>query len=49
LAIEHYGLGLDYLDRYPNIINAITRDQVLAASRAHLDPDRLAVGIARPA
>jgi zinc protease len=49
LAIEYYGLGLDYLDRYPNIINAITRDQVLAASRAHLDPDHLAVGIARPA
>jgi zinc protease len=49
LAIEYYGLGLDYLDRYPDIINAITRDQILSATRAHLDPDRLAVGIARPA
>ena len=49
LAIEYYGLGLDYLDRYPDIINAITRDQVLAATRAHLDPQRLAVGVARPA
>jgi zinc protease len=48
LAIEYYDLGLDYLDRYPDIINAITREEVLAATRNHLDPDRLAVGIALP-
>jgi zinc protease len=49
LAIEYYDLGLDYLDRYPDIINAITSDQVRSALRSHLDPDRLAVGIAVPA
>lgn len=49
LAIEYYGLGLDYLDRYPGIINAITREQILAAARAHLDPEQLAVGVAQPA
>lgn len=48
LAIEYYDLGLDYLDRYSSIINGITREQVLAATRAQLNPDHLAVGIARP-
>jgi zinc protease len=48
LAIEYFDLGLDYLDRYPVTINAITRDEVLTAVRAHLDPERLAVGVALP-
>ena len=48
LAIEQYSLGLDYLDRYPDIIARITREDVLAAAAQHLEPARLAVGIARP-
>jgi zinc protease len=49
LAIELYGLGLDYLDRYREIINTITRNDVLAAAQTHLNPERVAVGIAAPA
>ena len=49
LAIEEFGLGLDYLDRYPDIIGGVTREQVLEAARQHLDPQRLAIGIAAPA
>jgi zinc protease len=49
LAIEEFGLGLDYLDRYPGIIAAVGREQVRQAARSHLDPDRLGIGIARPA
>jgi zinc protease len=49
LAIEEFGLGLDYLDRYPDIIAAVGREQVRQAARSHLDPARLAIGIARPA
>lgn len=49
LAIEYFELGLDYLDRYPDIINAIGADEVRSALQHHLDPDRLAVGIALPA
>jgi zinc protease len=49
LAIEEFGLGLDYLDRYPDIIAAVNRDQVRDAARLHLDPETLAIGIARPA
>lgn len=49
LMIEQFNLGLDYLDRYPGIINALTHEQLQAAARAHLDPDRFAIGIAGPA
>lgn len=48
LNIEYYDLGLDYLDRYPGIINALSRDDLLAAVRSHLDPQRLAIGVAGP-
>lgn len=48
LNIEYFELGLDYLDRYPGIINALTTAQLQAAARTHLDPTRLAVGIAGP-
>ena len=49
LAIDHHGLALDLLDRYPRIIEAITVDEVLAAARQHLDEDRVAIGVAGPA
>ena len=49
LAIEEFDLGLDYLDRYPDIIAAVSREQVREAARSHLDPETLAIGIARPA
>jgi zinc protease len=48
LAIEQYGLGLDYLERYPGYIEAITREAVLEAAQQWLDPDRLVIGIAGP-
>jgi zinc protease len=49
LAIEHFSLGPDYLDRYPDLIAGISREHVLAAAAEHLDSSRLAVGIAKPA
>ncbi len=48
LAIEYFGLGLDYLDRYPDIIRSLTIEDVLRAAQTHLDPDHVAVGIAGP-
>ncbi len=38
--VEMFGLGLDYPWRYPEIINAVTRDDVLQAARKYLDPER---------
>ena len=46
--IERYGLGLDYYQRYQNLIAGITREQVLAVGKRYLDPERLAVAIAGP-
>ncbi|MGB3305137.1 MAG: pitrilysin family protein [Thermomicrobiales bacterium] len=48
LSIERNHLGLDYLDRYPEIINGLTREHLLQAAHDHLDPGRLAIGIAGP-
>ncbi len=49
LAIEKFGLGLDYLERYPAYIQDLTRDDLLQAAQAYLDPERLVIGIAGPA
>ncbi|MBA2596165.1 MAG: insulinase family protein [Chloroflexia bacterium] len=48
LSIEQFGLGLDFLARYPKIIGQITREQVQEAVVKYLDPGRLAVGTAKP-
>ncbi len=48
MAIEHYDLGLDYLERYPGYIDAITREGVLEAAQEWLDPTRLVIGVAGP-
>ena len=39
-ALEFYGLGLDYPDRYPDIIGSVTLAQVRAAAKQHLHPDQ---------
>lgn len=49
LNIERYGLGLDYLDRYPGYISNLDAGLLLDAMRRHLDPDRLVIGVAGPA
>ena len=47
-SIETFGLGLDYLRRYPSLINAITRESVQAVAAKYLDPERYALAIAGP-
>ncbi len=37
--VEFFGLGLDYPEKYPSIINAVTRDDVLRVSRKYLHPE----------
>jgi zinc protease len=39
--VEFYGLGLDYPDRYPEIISKISREDVLRASKTYLHPEKL--------
>ncbi len=47
-SIEYYGLGLDFWSKYPTLINAITLDQVNAAARKLIAPDRAHLIIAGP-
>ncbi len=37
--IEYYGLGLDYPEKYPSLIQAITQEKVLRVARTYLHPD----------
>jgi len=45
---EFFGLGLDYDVRLPDLLNAVTMDDVNAAARSVLNPDRATVVIAGP-
>jgi len=45
---EFFGLGLDYDARLPDLLQAVTMDDVNAAARRTLDPDRATVVIAGP-
>ncbi len=45
---ELFGLGLDYDERLPDLLAAVTIDDVNAAARAALDPARATLVIAGP-
>jgi zinc protease len=49
LNMETYHLGLDYLQRYTDIINSITREEVLRAAQRYLSPSAYALAVAGPA
>ncbi len=46
LNIQRYDLGLDYYQRYPGLVGAVTRDVLMETARRYLDPDKLAVAVA---
>ncbi|HEY2593158.1 MAG TPA: pitrilysin family protein [Chloroflexota bacterium] len=46
--IELYDLGLDYLERFPDIVRSLTREQVTDAARRWLDPAHIVTAIAGP-
>jgi zinc protease len=46
--IELYDLGLDYLERYPDIVRSLTRERVTEAARRWILPDHLITAIAGP-
>jgi zinc protease len=43
--VEYYGLGLDYPEKYPSIINAINRDEILRVAQTYLHPERIVLVI----
>ncbi len=46
--IELYDLGLDYLERFPDIVRSLTREQVTQAAHRWLDPAHMVTTIAGP-
>jgi zinc protease len=46
LGAELYGLGMDYIERYPGIIRGITLDETREAGRKHLRPAGHALALA---
>lgn len=39
LQVEYFGLGFDYVDRYPGLIQAVTIEDVLRVAKLYLHPD----------
>jgi len=48
LSAEIFGLGFDYLDRYPEIIGEISKRDVNRVARDHLDAENYAMVVAGP-
>jgi zinc protease len=48
LNLERYDLGLDYYHRYVDLVNAVTKDDVLEAANRCWSSDRVGIGIAGP-
>ncbi len=48
MNIELFQLGLEYYQRFPGLVAAVTREDILETARRYLHPDRLAIGIAGP-
>jgi hypothetical protein len=38
---ETYGLGIDYLDGFPALVDALTKDEIDAGVRKHVRPAEL--------
>jgi zinc protease len=39
--VEYYGLGLDYPEKYPSLIRAVTREDVLRVAQTYLQPESI--------
>lgn len=46
--IERFALGLDYVERYPDLIRALTAEELQAVAARHLNVDSLALVTAGP-
>lgn len=48
LEAETYGLGFDYLEKYPELIRAVTAEHVTRVTRRHIHPERLTTVVVGP-
>jgi len=43
ITTKRFGLGYDYVHRYPDIVRAVSQDDVQRVARTHLHPERVVV------
>jgi zinc protease len=48
LNLERFQLGLDYYQRYPDMVRAMTPEKILAVARKYLDAENLIIASAGP-
>lgn len=48
LNIERHSLDMDYYLQYADLVNGVTREDVLETARKFIDPDKLAIAVAGP-
>jgi zinc protease len=48
LNLERYDLGLDYYRRYPDLVRAVTQDEILETARRYWSAEQLGIAIAGP-
>jgi zinc protease len=48
VSAEVHGLGFDYLERYPALVDGVTIQDVLRAARANIDPDAMTLVVVGP-
>ncbi len=48
LNMARFNLGLDYFQKYPDLIQQVSAGKILETSRKYLDPDRLTIAVAGP-
>jgi zinc protease len=39
VAVEYYGLGINYINNYPQFINSVTKEEVQRVAKKYLAPD----------
>lgn len=45
VAVEYYGLGIEYIDNYPDYINSVSKEDVLRTAQKYLDPEHFVLVI----
>lgn len=48
LNLERFNLGLDYFQKYPDLVKEVTSEQILQVARQYIDPDKLIIASAGP-
>jgi zinc protease len=48
LEAEIYGLGFDYLERYPELIRQVSVEDIARVTKKYIDPDNLTTVVVGP-